>query len=385
MNLTLRLLWLLAAAPFRTRLSALEIAITKWRVLPTDLDAFGHMNNARYLAVMDLARLDLLVRLGVAPLILRHRWQVPVVSSSMTYRAPLLLLQDYEVATRIVSWDAAWIYLRQDFLRPGQTAPVATGYVKLCVRGSVGPLAAEELWAMLGQRWPRPELPREFARRLGATGNDGLADLHGTDGAPAPTAPVVMTDVAGAREPLAICGVGCRLPGGIEEPGELWRALRERRDGIVEIGADRWDPERFFDHWFDGSVVEENPLLLPFVKWLRDRRHAPTTTPKRLKIVLVNLNLRLGDSELVASLVRGGSGARLAGRAFDMLDLLLDSKTQALVRTLAEVDGVEVMTATLDLGRMSFITRKNLPHTIRSGQIMEAWKLDLYRGSGAYA
>ncbi len=139
------------------------------------------------------------------------------------------------------------------------------------------------------------------------------------------------------------------------------------------------------DHWFDGSVVEENPLLLPFVKWLRDRRHAPATTPKRLKIVLVNLNLRLGDSELVTSLVRGGSGARLAGRAFDMLDLVLDSKTQALVRTLAEVDGVEVMTATLNLGRMSFITRKNLPHTIRSGQIMEAWKLELYRGSGAYA
>ncbi len=198
------------------------------------------MNNARYLAVMDLARLDLLVRLGVAPLILRHRWQVPVVSSSMTYRAPLLLLQDYEVATRIVSWDAAWIYLRQDFLRPGHTAPVATGYVKLCVRGSAGPLAAEELWAMLGQRWPRPELPREFARRLGAGGSDVPAPVQAS-------APLASVDASASREPLAICGVGCRLPGGIEEPSELWRALRERRDGIVEIGADRWDPERFFD------------------------------------------------------------------------------------------------------------------------------------------
>ncbi|MEZ4362152.1 MAG: patatin-like phospholipase family protein [Kofleriaceae bacterium] len=132
------------------------------------------------------------------------------------------------------------------------------------------------------------------------------------------------------------------------------------------------------DHWFDGSVVEENPILLPFVKWLRDRRHAPETTPRKLKIALVNLNLRLSESNLVSGLLGGG---RLAGRAFDLLDLLLDSKTQAHIRALTEVDGVEIMTATLNLGRMSFITRRNIPHTIRSGQIIEAWKLDLFRGS----
>ncbi|MEZ4362150.1 MAG: SDR family NAD(P)-dependent oxidoreductase [Kofleriaceae bacterium] len=240
MNLYLRLLWMLMSTPFRSRLAPLEVGVTRWRVLPGDLDAFGHMTNARYLAVMDLARLDLLVRVGLAPLVLRHRWQVPVGTSAMEYRASLRLFEEYEVATRIVSWDSTWFYLRQDFLRPGGSSPVATGYVKILFRGGEGPLGTADVLAQLGVAIARPELPRELAARLGAAAAAAPAEP--------PSAGVAMASSdAAAREPLAICGVGCRLPGGIDDAASLWRALEERRDGIVEIPAERWSPERFFD------------------------------------------------------------------------------------------------------------------------------------------
>lgn len=42
-------------------------------------------------------------------------------------------------------------------------------------------------------------------------------------------------------EPIAIVGIGCRLPGGVDSPQSFWELLREGREVITEIPADRWD------------------------------------------------------------------------------------------------------------------------------------------------
>jgi predicted acylesterase/phospholipase RssA len=130
------------------------------------------------------------------------------------------------------------------------------------------------------------------------------------------------------------------------------------------------------DSWFDGSIVDENPVMLPFVKWLRDRKADPVRTPRRLKIVLVNLNMRMSESTLLMGLGRRPGGA--IRKAMEVVDLLLDSKTHALIQTLTEVEDVEIMTATLTLGSLDFITRAAIPAAVRSGQIAEGWKLDLH-------
>jgi acyl transferase domain-containing protein/acyl carrier protein len=50
-----------------------------------------------------------------------------------------------------------------------------------------------------------------------------------------------------AREPIAILGIGCRLPGGIEDPEALWRALAEGRDLVGSVPPDRWDAQALYD------------------------------------------------------------------------------------------------------------------------------------------
>ncbi|WP_394823373.1 type I polyketide synthase [Pendulispora albinea] len=52
----------------------------------------------------------------------------------------------------------------------------------------------------------------------------------------------------GARSaPIAIVGIGCRLPGGIVDPTSFLRFLASRGDGIVPVPADRWSLDRYWD------------------------------------------------------------------------------------------------------------------------------------------
>ncbi|MEP7272108.1 MAG: beta-ketoacyl synthase N-terminal-like domain-containing protein, partial [Acidobacteriota bacterium] len=49
------------------------------------------------------------------------------------------------------------------------------------------------------------------------------------------------------HEPIAIIGIGCRFPGGVNSPESYWRLLIEGEDAIREIPQDRWDVEKFYD------------------------------------------------------------------------------------------------------------------------------------------
>jgi acyl transferase domain-containing protein/acyl carrier protein len=51
----------------------------------------------------------------------------------------------------------------------------------------------------------------------------------------------------GLREPIAIVGLGCRLPGGVEDPEDLWRLLATGVDAVSEIPNDRWDAAAYYD------------------------------------------------------------------------------------------------------------------------------------------
>jgi acyl transferase domain-containing protein len=47
------------------------------------------------------------------------------------------------------------------------------------------------------------------------------------------------------REPLAIVGIGCRLPGEVSDAASLWSLLIEGKSGIRDVPSDRWNAARY--------------------------------------------------------------------------------------------------------------------------------------------
>jgi acyl transferase domain-containing protein/NADPH:quinone reductase-like Zn-dependent oxidoreductase/acyl carrier protein/SAM-dependent methyltransferase len=49
------------------------------------------------------------------------------------------------------------------------------------------------------------------------------------------------------KDRIAIIGVGCRFPGGVNDPESFWKLLTEGREAVCEVPADRWNVKRFYD------------------------------------------------------------------------------------------------------------------------------------------
>ncbi|WAC89959.1 type I polyketide synthase [Mycobacterium sp. Aquia_213] len=59
-----------------------------------------------------------------------------------------------------------------------------------------------------------------------------------------------------STEPIAVVGMGCRLPGGIDSPEKFWDLLCDGRSGIVQVPPERWDADALFteDHTVPGTI-----------------------------------------------------------------------------------------------------------------------------------
>ncbi|PSB05586.1 beta-ketoacyl synthase, partial [Pleurocapsa sp. CCALA 161] len=49
------------------------------------------------------------------------------------------------------------------------------------------------------------------------------------------------------REPIAIIGMGCRFPGGVNSPESYWQLLRNGVDAITEVPSQRWNIDHYYD------------------------------------------------------------------------------------------------------------------------------------------
>lgn len=144
MNLYLRLLLALSRGLLADRLDYRSYLISGFRVWPHDIDAFGHMNNGRYLQIMDVARVEWMLRTGVATAIRRNRWAPLLGGGFIRYRYSLRLLQHYRVRTRLLCWDSKWFFLEHVFIDP-RDRHVAVGISRAALRSGGGWVPAQEV------------------------------------------------------------------------------------------------------------------------------------------------------------------------------------------------------------------------------------------------
>ncbi|MAQ71740.1 MAG: Mesenchymal stem cell protein DSCD75 [Alphaproteobacteria bacterium] len=136
MNLILRMMKVFISSFFKNRLKGI-FAVSKlhFRVWPNDLDTNFHMNNGRYLTIMDLGRFDLVLRNGLMRFMFAHK-SVPVLAAAtIRYRLSLDPLQRYRLESRVVCWDAKWIYMEQRFILVGGEKDGAVAAIALVKGG----------------------------------------------------------------------------------------------------------------------------------------------------------------------------------------------------------------------------------------------------------
>jgi acyl-CoA thioesterase FadM len=120
MNLWFKLFWLLLTARKRGHLDVpRQASALAFRVWPHDLDLSVHMNNGRYLTLMDLGRMDVLIRSGLWREALRHKW-TPIASAiTIRFQRELRPFQNFRLETRLLCWDASLVVMEQTFVIEG--------------------------------------------------------------------------------------------------------------------------------------------------------------------------------------------------------------------------------------------------------------------------
>jgi len=160
MNLYLRLIWLLLTYRFKPRMAFTDNLDRQMRVMPGDLDFNGHVNNGRYLTLVDLAIIEMFLRSGVLLKAFRQGWRPMLGGSLITYRRGLTPFSRYTLRFQLQSWDDRWNYFRFEFIQAGKTA--ALGYAKGALVGPKGWISNTEADAHMGisrrQRTHPPEL-----------------------------------------------------------------------------------------------------------------------------------------------------------------------------------------------------------------------------------
>ncbi|HTV20418.1 MAG TPA: acyl-CoA thioesterase [Polyangiaceae bacterium] len=158
MNLLLRFLWLRLVTRFRPPCSLLGPCRTPFRVLPTDLDLLRHMNNGIYFSLLDLARLDLSGRSGLAAKMEAAGYYGVVAAETIRFRRSLELFQAFEVESRVIGWDEKVFALRQTFLCKGSEVATAVVWARF-LRRSGGGVAPKDMLTIAGYDGPDMPLP----------------------------------------------------------------------------------------------------------------------------------------------------------------------------------------------------------------------------------
>jgi acyl-CoA thioesterase FadM len=143
------------------RVGALDEVRVPLRIWPTDVDIYFHVNNGRYLTLMDFGRLAHAVRTGLAVQMLRRGWAPVLGSATVHYWRELKVLDRVELVTRVACWDDKWFYIEHRFEQAGRVA--ALGAVKGVCRKGRQVIPPAQLFGSIGYAGPSPEAPAHIA------------------------------------------------------------------------------------------------------------------------------------------------------------------------------------------------------------------------------
>lgn len=120
-----RLLKIVATQRGRGPFHAGDESRLRFRCLPTDIDPNMHLNNARYMMLADMGRLDIFFRSGLMALARKNGWGPMMGGVQSVYVREIRLWSAFEVISTMETWQGSQALGRHRFvLDNGKTAAI---------------------------------------------------------------------------------------------------------------------------------------------------------------------------------------------------------------------------------------------------------------------
>ena len=161
----LRTLLMMLTSRTKPRIDFREVGRVPMRVIPGDLDLLRHVNNGVYLSLMDLGRMDLMLRSGKWQELGRRGWYPVAASATLTYRRSLQLWQRYILETKFIGFDDKAMYVEQRFVHGGEVYVVGIVRARFLSKagGTVSVTELAELAGINPVEMPIPGWMRDWA------------------------------------------------------------------------------------------------------------------------------------------------------------------------------------------------------------------------------
>ena len=153
----LRLATTLGHSVVAGRAPVLGTTVVPLRIWPNDIDVYGHVNNGRYLTLMDLGRYDWFHRIGMTRVLLKERMKPVVGGASVEFRRELRPMQKVDLHTSLAGFDERALFLEQRLVR-GETEH-ARGLLRLVLKQGRRTVPPAEALAYIDGPVTPPERP----------------------------------------------------------------------------------------------------------------------------------------------------------------------------------------------------------------------------------
>ncbi|KAI0394195.1 hypothetical protein F5Y17DRAFT_476000 [Xylariaceae sp. FL0594] len=134
------------------------------------------------------------------------------------------------------------------------------------------------------------------------------------------------TTPRGEATPVAIVGMGCRWPGGVRSPSDMWELLKNKRDGWREFDEPRFSSRGYYHPNQDrpgtvstngGFLVDEDPRLFDHTFFGMTAIEVETMDPSQRKLLEVVYEAFEGAGESLESISGSNTGVFIGNFSLD--------------------------------------------------------------------
>ncbi|WP_163847758.1 acyl-CoA thioesterase [Pseudooceanicola aestuarii] len=133
------------------------VHVSHHRIWPWDLDFMMELNNGRTLSIYDLGRIPFALRAGLFRVLRQNGWGLTVAGSVLRYRRRMTVFERVEMQSRLLGWDARFVYIEQSMWKDGTCA--SHGIFRTAVTGKGRMVPTEAVLQALGLTDTSPSLP----------------------------------------------------------------------------------------------------------------------------------------------------------------------------------------------------------------------------------